>query len=121
MTDSTRPVIALLTDFGLSDPYVGMMKAAILEIAPDAAIIDISHDIRPQALRQGAFLLDAGLLDPTTAYSRASGTPPPPALAAPISWIVPNTGDPSSATPFTAATSSPPWPPISPPAQTSCR
>ncbi len=61
MTDSTRPIIALLTDFGFSDPYVGMMKVAILEIAPDAAIIDISHDIRPQALRQGAFLLAASL------------------------------------------------------------
>ncbi len=61
MTDPTRPVIALLTDFGLSDPYVGMMKAAILKIAPVATIIDISHDIRPQALRQGAFLLAASL------------------------------------------------------------
>ena len=61
MTDSTRPVIALLTDFGLSDPYVGMMKAAILEVAPDAAIIDLSHDIGPQAILQGAFLLAASL------------------------------------------------------------
>ncbi len=61
MTESTRPVITLLTDFGLSDPYVGMMKAAILEIAPAAAIIDLSHDIGPQALRQGAFLLAASL------------------------------------------------------------
>ena len=58
---TTRPVIALLTDFGLADPYVGMMKAAIMDIAPNAAIIDLSHDVRPQAVRQGAFLLAASL------------------------------------------------------------
>ena len=56
-----RPVIALITDFGLADPYVGMMKAAILEIVPGAAVIDLSHDVRPQAIRQGAFLLAASL------------------------------------------------------------
>ena len=55
------PVVALLTDFGLADPYVGMMKAAILEICPGTAILDLSHDLEPQGVGQGAFLLGASL------------------------------------------------------------
>ncbi len=58
---AVRPVIALLTDFGLADPYLGMMKAAILDISPHAAIIDLAHDIQPQSVRQAAFLLGASL------------------------------------------------------------
>src|SRR5437867_12773902 len=40
-----RPVIALLTDFGLRDHYVGAMKGVALGICPDATLVDISHDI----------------------------------------------------------------------------
>jgi S-adenosylmethionine hydrolase len=36
-----RPVIALLTDFGLRDHYVGTMKGVALGICPDAALVDI--------------------------------------------------------------------------------
>lgn len=53
----TVPVIALLTDFGLSDGYVGVMKGVILSICPTAQIIDISHHIAPQDIRQGAYVL----------------------------------------------------------------
>jgi len=49
------PIITLLTDFG--DLYPALMKAAILKINPDAAIIDISHSIPPQNVRAGAFAL----------------------------------------------------------------
>jgi S-adenosylmethionine hydrolase len=54
-----RPVIALLTDFGLRDHYVGTMKGVILGIAPDATIIDITHDIPPQDIVTAAYELDA--------------------------------------------------------------
>jgi S-adenosylmethionine hydrolase len=54
-----RPVIALLTDFGLRDHYVGTMKGVILGIAPDAAIVDITHDIPPQDVLAGAYELEA--------------------------------------------------------------
>lgn len=47
--------IALLTDFGLSDVYVGVMKAVILQGAPDARIIDLTHDIEPGNVRDAAF------------------------------------------------------------------
>jgi len=50
-------VIALLTDFGTTDIYVGVMKGVILSIDPQAQIIDITHDIQPQNVRQAAFAL----------------------------------------------------------------
>lgn len=53
----TVPVIALLTDFGLEDGYVGVMKGVILSICPTAQIIDIAHHIAPQDIRQAAYVL----------------------------------------------------------------
>jgi S-adenosylmethionine hydrolase len=52
-------VIALLTDFGLEDHYVGAMKAVITGINPKAQVIDISHHIPPQDIQEGAFTLYA--------------------------------------------------------------
>lgn len=49
-------IITLLTDFGLRDPYVGVVKGVVAGIAPVARLIDISHDVAPQDLRQGGFL-----------------------------------------------------------------
>lgn len=50
-------MITLTTDFGLRDGYAGEMKGVILGINPDAAIIDISHEIEPQNVGQAAFVL----------------------------------------------------------------
>jgi S-adenosyl-L-methionine hydrolase (adenosine-forming) len=50
-------VIALLTDFGSQDQYVAAMKGVILSINPAARIVDISHEIMPQRIRQGGYLL----------------------------------------------------------------
>lgn len=52
-----RAIITLTTDFGSKDVYVGVMKGVILGIAPDAVIVDISHSVRPQNVRQAGFLL----------------------------------------------------------------
>src|SRR5688500_18250456 len=49
--------IALLTDFGLSDIYVGVMKGEMRGICPEAHFIDITHHIQPQNVRQAAFAL----------------------------------------------------------------
>jgi S-adenosylmethionine hydrolase len=49
--------IALLTDFGTQDTYVGVMKAVMLGINPAAQFIDLTHGIRPQNVRQAAFTL----------------------------------------------------------------
>ena len=53
-----RP-IALLTDFGLKDHYAGSLKGVILGINPKAVAFDVTHDIQPQNIRQGAFVLQA--------------------------------------------------------------
>ncbi len=51
------PVIALITDFGLQDSYVGVMKGVILSICPYAQIIDLTHAIQPQNVQQAAYVL----------------------------------------------------------------
>jgi S-adenosylmethionine hydrolase len=53
----TQPLIALLTDFGTSDPYVGVMKGVIASRCPAARVIDITHAVGPQNVRQAAYLL----------------------------------------------------------------
>ena len=50
-------IITLTTDFGLRDPYVGIMKGVILGIAPEACLVDISHDVGPHDVAEGAFTL----------------------------------------------------------------
>ena len=50
-------IITLTTDFGLKDSYVGAMKGAILEINPEVKIVDISHAVTPQNVREGAYVL----------------------------------------------------------------
>lgn len=51
------PLVTLLTDFGLADGYVGTMKGVILGIAPNAQLVDITHEIAPQHVRQAAYVL----------------------------------------------------------------
>jgi len=55
--DSARPLVSLLTDFGLVDPFVAEMKAVILAICPGARIVDVSHGIAEFDISMGAFLL----------------------------------------------------------------
>ena len=50
-------LITLTTDFGLADSYVGAMKGVILGIEPTATIVDISHDIAPQDVREAAYVV----------------------------------------------------------------
>ena len=51
----TAPYITLLTDFGDRDGYVGAMKGVLLELAPDARVIDIAHDLPPGQILPAAF------------------------------------------------------------------
>jgi S-adenosylmethionine hydrolase len=53
-----QPVIALFTDFGTTDPYVAQMKGAILTIDSRARLLDLTHDVTPFDVEQGAYLLD---------------------------------------------------------------
>jgi S-adenosylmethionine hydrolase len=50
-------IITLLTDFGYSDPYAGIMKGVILEINPNVQVVDVSHGISPQNMNEAAYIL----------------------------------------------------------------
>ena len=50
-------VVTLLTDFGLSDPYVGVMKGVMLSAAPKLELIDLTHGVPAQAVAVGAWHL----------------------------------------------------------------
>lgn len=50
-------IITLLTDFGLKDAYVGLMKGVILSVNPSAVIIDITHHVDPHDLTQAAYII----------------------------------------------------------------
>jgi S-adenosylmethionine hydrolase len=52
-------LITLLTDFGVQDEYVGLMKGVIAGIYPEARIVDITHQIEPQDVVHGAYILNA--------------------------------------------------------------
>jgi len=50
-------IITLLTDFGVKDQYLASMKGVILGINPHATLVDITHQVTPQDIQEGAFLL----------------------------------------------------------------
>lgn len=52
-------IITLITDFGLEDEYVGLMKGVMLSIHPSATIVDVTHRIGPQDMEQAAYTLNA--------------------------------------------------------------
>ncbi len=60
---SHLPMIGLLTDFGIEDAYVGIMKSVILTICPTAPVIDLCHAIAGQNILSGSYLLST-----TTTY-----------------------------------------------------
>lgn len=51
------PIVTLTTDFGTKDGYVGAMKGVLLSICPELTIVDITHEVPPQDVREGAFCL----------------------------------------------------------------
>ncbi len=57
MNSEIRPCIALTTDFGMDDPYVGIMKGVIFNIAPAANIVDVTHEIDPCDIQHAALVL----------------------------------------------------------------
>lgn len=54
----SHQIITLTTDFGGGSSYVAQMKGVILSITPEVALVDITHDIAPQDVRQGALVLE---------------------------------------------------------------
>jgi S-adenosylmethionine hydrolase len=52
------PIITLTTDFGVRDAFVGVMKGVILGICREARLVDLTHDIAPQDVLEGALALE---------------------------------------------------------------
>ncbi len=50
-------IVTLLTDFGTRDYFVGAMRGALLSINPEAAVVDITHDVAPHDIEEAAFTL----------------------------------------------------------------
>jgi S-adenosylmethionine hydrolase len=50
-------ILTFISDFGLSDPYVGEVKGVVKAVSPDAEIIDITHGIEPGNLLEASFVL----------------------------------------------------------------
>lgn len=51
----------LLTDFGTCDPYAGQVRCVIAGIAPASPVVDLSHDVSPFAIDEGAWILETTL------------------------------------------------------------
>jgi S-adenosylmethionine hydrolase len=54
-----RPLIALLSDFGTRDHYAGTMKGVMMGICPELSLVDITHDVTPHDVLEGALQLAA--------------------------------------------------------------
>ena len=63
-------LITLTTDFGVRDPFVGVMKGVILGIYPDARLVDLTHEIDPQDVQGAQLALEGavGFFPPGTIH-----------------------------------------------------
>src|SRR5438067_650625 len=52
-------IITLTTDFGLADPFVGIMKGVILGIAPTAQVVDVTHEIHSYDILEAALIIES--------------------------------------------------------------
>jgi S-adenosyl-L-methionine hydrolase (adenosine-forming) len=52
-----RPIVTLTTDFGINDHFVGAVKGVILDIVPEAAIVDVSHAVQAFDVLDGALTI----------------------------------------------------------------
>jgi S-adenosylmethionine hydrolase len=52
-----RPLITLTTDFGTSSPYIAQMKGVILSLCREVDLVDVTHAIAPQNVKEGAVVL----------------------------------------------------------------
>ena len=53
-------ILTFTTDFGTSDTYVGQMRGVVLSVAPEAILVDLSHDVPAHDVPAGAYVLQTG-------------------------------------------------------------
>jgi hypothetical protein len=56
-TKARSGIVTMLTDFGTSDHFVGVMKGVIATIAPGVQVVDITHEIGPQRVKEARWVL----------------------------------------------------------------
>ncbi len=89
--------IVLLTDFGNRDTYVGQVKAVLAARAPGAPLVDLTHEVSPYAIDEGAWLLETALpFLPAPAVVLAVVDPGVGSERAPITLRAPAAADPSA-------------------------
>ena len=89
--------IVLLTDFGTRDTYVGQVKAVLTARAPGAPLVDLTHEVSPYAIDEGAWLLETALpFLPAPAVVLAVVDPGVGSERAPIALRAPAATDPSA-------------------------
>jgi S-adenosylmethionine hydrolase len=57
----SRPIVTFLSDFGSSDPFVGVCQGVIVRTCPEAEVIHLAHGIEPQSVGQGSRVLAASV------------------------------------------------------------
>jgi hypothetical protein len=57
------PLITFLSDFGLADWFVGVVRGVLYEICPAAHVVDLSHAVEPGDIERAAFMLEASAPD----------------------------------------------------------
>ncbi len=86
--------IVLLTDFGTRDTYVGQVKAVLTARAPGSTLVDLTHEVSPYAIDEGAWLLETALpFLPTPAVVLAVVDPGVGSERAPIALRAPAATD----------------------------
>lgn len=58
-TPGVSRIVTICSDFGTADGYVGAIKGVISSSAPNARLVDITHEIQPGDVRGGALALEA--------------------------------------------------------------
>ena len=89
--------IVLLTDFGTRDTYVGQVKAVLAARAPGSTLVDLTHEVSPYAIDEGAWLLETALpFLPAPSVVLAVVDPGVGSERAPIALRAPAATDPSA-------------------------
>ena len=85
------PLVTLTTDFGTADGYVAAMKGVMLAIEPRLTLVDVSHDVPPQNVAHGAFVLaEASRHFPTGAVHLAVVDPGVGGVRKPLVLVTPD-------------------------------
>ncbi len=98
------PILTLTTDFGYHDWYVAAVKGVVLARAPQATIVDLSHDVPPGDVETASFLLSAAarsfppgtvhlaIVDPGVGSARRMLAVEAPAAGGPSIFLAPDNG-----------------------------